>query len=156
MKRILVPVDGSEDSLQAVREVIRQASLNDRGIAIHLINVQPLVVPQETLLYAPIEQVETFYNKRSGEALESAEKLLQGVGLLFVSHRVVGPIAETILAKQRELECDSIVMSTQGHGRIMGALLGSISARVLHLAQVPVTLVKSPPAPDFAGRLSAT
>jgi hypothetical protein len=34
--------------------------------------------------------------------------------------------------------------------------LGSISAKVLHMAQVPVTLVKSATGPDFRGRLSAT
>ena len=85
-----------------------------------------------------------------------AEKLLLEARLPFVSHRLVGPVAETILEKQRELGCDSIVMSTQGHGRIVGALLGSISAKVLHLAEVPVTLVKNATGPDFSGRLSAT
>jgi len=155
MKRILVPVDGSDDSLQAVRAAICQAK-SPSGAKIHLLNVQPRVFSEETLNFMPVEKIDIYYYDRGGKALAPAEKLLLEAGVPFVSHRLVGPVAETILAKQRDLGCDSIVMSTQGHGRIVGALLGSISARVLHLAQVPVTLVKNATGPDFRGRLNAT
>ena len=155
MKRILVPVDGSDDSLQAVREVIRQDHPASQ-VEIHLLNVQPRIFSEETLIFMPVEKIDTYYYERGGKALAPAEKLLLEARLPFVSHRLVGPVPETILEKQRELGCDSIVMSTQGHGRVMGALLGSISTKVLHMAQVPVTLVKSATGPDFKGRLSAT
>jgi len=155
MRRILVPVDGSDDSLLAVREVIREARTSSR-VEIHLLNVQPRIFPEETLVFMPVEKIDSYYYERGVEALVPAETLLREAALPFVSHRLVGPVAETILKKQRELECDAIVMSTQGHGRIMGALLGSVSAKVLHMAQVPVTLVKNATAPDFTGRLSAT
>ena len=151
-----MPVDGSDDSLLAVREVIRAARTSSR-VEIHLLNVQPRIFPEETLVFMPVEKIDGYYYYERGiEALASAERLLREAALPFVSHRLVGPVAETILNKQRELECDAIVMSTQGHGRIMGALLGSVSAKVLHMAQVPVTLVKNATAPDFTGRLSAT
>ena len=155
MKRILVPVDGSDDSLQAVRAAIDQAK-SSSGAKIHLLNVQPRIFSEETLNFMPVEKIDTCYFEWGSKALAPAEKLLLEAGLPFVSHRLVGPVAETILEKQRELGCDSIVMSTQGHGRIVGALLGSISAKVLHMAQVPVTLVKNATGPDFTGRLSAT
>ena len=155
MRRILVPVDGSDDSLQAVREVMRQAHPAGQ-VEIHLLNVQPRIFSGETLNFMPVEKIDTYYYERGGEALAPAETLLREATLPFVSHRLVGSVAETILKKQRELGCDSIVMSTQGHGRIVGALLGSVSAKVLHMAQVPVTLVKNSPGPDFTGRLSAT
>ena len=155
MKRILVPVDGSDDSLQAVREVIRQAHPSGH-VEIHLLNVQPRIFSEETLNFMPVEKIDTYYYERGGEALAPSETLLREAGLPFVSHRLVGPVAETILKKQREMRCDSIVMSTQGHGRVMGALLGSVSTKVLHMAQVPVTLVKNATGLDFTGRLSAT
>ncbi|HEV8261764.1 MAG TPA: universal stress protein [Burkholderiales bacterium] len=155
MKRILVPVDGSDDSLQAVREAICQAK-SPSGAKIHLLNVQPRIFSEETMIFTPVEKIDTYYYERSGKALAPAEKLLVEAGLPFVSHRLVGPVAETILEKQRQLGCDSIVMYTHGHGRVMGALLGSISAEVLHMAQVPVTLVTNATGPDFRARLSAT
>ena len=70
-------------------------------------------------------------------------------------HRAVGDAAEIIVGRARELECDAIVMSTRGHGKLMGMLLGSVSTKVLHLADVPVTLVRGP-APDYSGRLMAS
>ena len=155
MKKILVPVDGSADSLQAVREAIRQARPSNQ-VEIHVLNVQPRIFSEETLNFMPAEKIDTCYLEWAGKALAPAEKLLLEAGLPFVSHRLVGPVAETILKKQLELGCDSIVMSTQGHGRIVGALLGSISAKVLHMVEVPVTLVKNATGPDFTGRLSAT
>ena len=155
MKKILVPVDGSNDSLQAVREAIRQR--NAPGAAeVHLLNVQPRIFAEETMIGLPAEQIDSYYYERGGRALAPAEVLLKEAGLPFASHRVVGPVVQSILDKQRELDCDSILMSTQGHGRIAGALLGSVSAKVLQLAPVPVTLVKAPAGPDFTGRLGAT
>ena len=155
MKKILVPVDGSDDSLQAVREAIRQAQPSNQ-VEIHVLNVQPRIFSEETLNFMPVEKIDTYYFERGSKALAPAEKLLLEASLPFVSHRVVGPVADTILEKQRELGCDSIVMSTQGHGRMVGALLGSISSKVLHLAEVPVTLVKNATGLDFSGRLNAT
>jgi nucleotide-binding universal stress UspA family protein len=35
-----------------------------------------------------------------------------------------------------------IVMGTRGLGRSQGLLLGSVAMNVIHLAQVPVTLIK--------------
>lgn len=155
MRKVLVPVDGSGDSLQAVREAIRLRD-SSGAVEIHLLNVQPRVFAEETMIGMPVEQIDSYYYERGGRALAAAEALLKEAGLQFVSHRIVGPVVQSILDKQRELDCDSILMSTQGHGRIAGALLGSVSAKVLHLAQVPVTLVKAPGGPDFSGRLSAT
>lgn len=155
MRKVLVPVDGSEDSLQAVREAIRLRN-SSGSVEIHLLNVQPRVFAEETMVGLPAEQIDGYYYERGGRALAPAEALLKEAGLPFVSHRLVGPVVQSILDKQRELDCDSILMSTQGHGRIAGALMGSVSAKVLHLAPVPVTLVKAPGAPDFSGRLSAT
>lgn len=155
MRKVLVPVDGSGDSLQAVREAIRLRN-SSGAVEIHLVNVQPRIFAEETMIGLPVEQIDSYYYERGSRALAPAEALLREAGLPFVSHRPVGPVVQSILDKQRELDCDSILMSTQGHGRVAGALLGSVSAKVLHLSQVPVTLVKAPGGPDFSGRLSAT
>jgi nucleotide-binding universal stress UspA family protein len=154
MKRVLVPVDGSERAEAAVREVMRQAQAG--AMEIHLINVQPRIFPEETLIGLPPEKIDTYYYDQGMKALASAEKLLRDAGVPFTSYRAVGPIAETIVAKAAELGCDGIVMSTRGHGKIAGMLLGSVSTKVLHLSPVPVTLVGENAKPDFSGRWQAT
>jgi nucleotide-binding universal stress UspA family protein len=53
-----------------------------------------------------------------------------------------GAIADTIVAVAREVDADQIVMGNRGLGPLRGAVLGSVSARVVQLARIPVTLVK--------------
>jgi nucleotide-binding universal stress UspA family protein len=62
-----------------------------------------------------------------------------------VSHEKLaefGPIAETIERVSHEVGADQIIMGTRGLGRLRGLLLGSVATQVVHLARVPVTLVK--------------
>jgi nucleotide-binding universal stress UspA family protein len=155
MSTILVPIDGSECSLQALREVIRQAK-GAGVLEVQLLNVQPRIFPEETLVYLPAEKIDTYYYEQSSKALAPAEAELRKAGVAFASHRAVGPVAETIVQKARELSADAIVMGTHGHSGLARILLGSVASKVLHLSEVPVTLVKDKTRPDFTGRLSAT
>jgi nucleotide-binding universal stress UspA family protein len=155
MQRVLIPVDGSERALQAVRAVIGQDG-QQRKIEVHLLNVQPRIFPEEALMLMPAERIDSYYYEQSSKALEPAERLLRDAGMPFTAHRAMGHIAETICAKARELDCDAIVMAARGHGRIAGLLLGSIATQVLHLADKPVTLLTDKTAVDFSGRLQAT
>jgi nucleotide-binding universal stress UspA family protein len=41
-----------------------------------------------------------------------------------------------------EQRVDGIVMGTRGLGPVKGLVLGSVANKVIHLAEVPVTLVK--------------
>jgi nucleotide-binding universal stress UspA family protein len=155
MSRILIPVDGSERALAAVHEVIRQAQAGATH-EVHVLNVQPPAFPEETMVGLPATQVDTYYYQQSEKALAGAQRALRDASVPFTVHRAVGPVAETIASLARELACDAIVLTPHGRGRIAGMLLGSVSNRLLHLAQVPVTLVKDREAIDFAGRLGAS
>ena len=154
MQKILVPVDGSVRAEAAVKEAIRLAKAGAAG-EIHLLNVQAdLFSGTGMAKLAPVD-VDTYYYEASDKALAAAVDLLRKAGVSFTVHRAVGDAAEIIAARARELECDAIVMSTRGHGKLMGMLLGSVSTKVLHLADVPVTLVREP-ATDYSVRLMAS
>ena len=155
MRTILIPVDGSACSERAIEEAVRLAQ--ESGPAdIHVLNVQPRIFVGETLVFLDPAKLDTYYYEQGSKGLSSAEKLLKKAGIAFTSHRAVGPVAETIVTKAKELGADGILMGTHGHGRVAGMLLGSVSNKVLHLSPVPVTLVRSEPPVDFTGRLSAT
>jgi nucleotide-binding universal stress UspA family protein len=53
-----------------------------------------------------------------------------------------GPVAATIDRVAREEDVAHIIMGTRGLGGVRGLLLGSVTTQLLHLADVPVTLVK--------------
>jgi nucleotide-binding universal stress UspA family protein len=155
VRTILIPVDGSACSECAIEEAVKLAQKSGPA-DIHVLNVQPRIFVGETLVFLDPAKLDTYYYEQGSKGLASAEKLLKKAGIAFTSHRAVGPVAETIVTKAKDLEADGILMGTHGHGRVAGMLLGSVSNKVLHLSPVPVTLVRSEPPLDFTGRLTAT
>lgn len=143
MKRVLIPVDGSECSLRAVALVIskraRYAQPDD--LEIHLVNVQaPLL--RDISRFASHEQIATFHRDESEKHLQTARRLLDDAEAKYEAHYLVGPIAESISDLASSLACDQIVIGTHGRGALTDFLLGSITHKVVHLAKIPVLLVK--------------
>lgn len=143
MKRVLVPVDGSECSLRAVTYVIgdRARSGDPAAYEVHLINVQPAFSRDITRFFNH-DQVSAFHRDESAKALGGAEALLAGAAVPHTSHAEVGHIAETIATRADTLACDLIVMGTHGHGALAELLLGSTTAKVIHHARLPLLLIK--------------
>ena len=54
----------------------------------------------------------------------------------------IGSAATEIIAYAVEHDCDAIVMGTRGMSAIGSLVMGSVAQKVVHLAPVPVTLVK--------------
>jgi len=88
------------------------------------------------------QALDRHYQEASDTACRSAMQTLHAEGVAFVRHTRIGAYAETIVAGARELHCDSILMGTHGAGFVAGVLLGSVATKVIHLTDVPVTLVK--------------
>lgn len=141
MLRLLVPTDGSENALRAVRHV---AGLAHRGIAIEavLLNVQRPVMSGEVGQVAPIEIAEDKRAVAAGSAVAGARALLEAEKVPVTVHEAIGSAAEEIARAADELHCDGIVMGHRGLGMLKSLVMGSVSEHVLRLAKVPVTLVK--------------
>jgi nucleotide-binding universal stress UspA family protein len=155
MRRLLLPVDGSRSSDRAVREVIALCK-NGAPIELHVLNVQPRIFAEDSLVYLSQDKIDTYYFAQCEKGLASAQRLLHGAKVPFTAHREVGPVAQTIIAKARDLAVDGVIMGTHGYGKIAGLALGSVSMKVLSLADVPVTLVRDESPVDFSGRLQAS
>lgn len=140
MLKILVPTDGSDNALRALRHAV--AMLRQRGpFEIHLLNVQPSLSGDVTT-FVGSDAVKDFHREEGEKVLAPAQALLDGEGISYKSHITVGPAGESIAGFARKLGCDTIVMGTRGLGGLKGALLGSVSTEVIRHAEVPVTLVK--------------
>ena len=141
MRKALVPVDGSSNSERAVRHVVALAEINP-ALDVVLLNVQPPVSDWEVRSFLKKEEIEAMEESRGGDALASARGLLDAAEVRYTPMVLIGPIAETIARTALEQNCDGIVMGTRGLGAVAGAVLGSVASQVVHLADVPVTLVK--------------
>jgi len=143
MKRILVPVNGSECSLRAVDYLIAeraQQAVPDQ-VKVHLVNVQP-ALRGDVGQFISHGQIAAYHSEESERALREARARLDAAGVQPVVHAEVGHAADVIARLASELDCDHIVMGTHGRGALADLLAGSTTIRVVHQARVPVVLVK--------------
>ncbi len=71
-----------------------------------------------------------------------ADATARAAGIGCVRHVRIGHPGEEIAACAAEQGCDAIIMGTRGMSAAAGLLLGSVATKVVHLAPVPVTLVR--------------
>lgn len=137
--RLLVPTDGSEQALGAVRFALRLAK-EMPGAQIHLLNVRPRLKGTATV-FLDSDTVRQYHEEEGAAALAPAEALLRDSGVAYEARIGRGDPAAVINAYAEEHGCDMIVMGSRGSGMV-AALLGSTADAVLSDAKVPVTFVK--------------
>jgi nucleotide-binding universal stress UspA family protein len=119
-------------------------SPGDAGRELVLVNAQNL----QTLDVSDISAVMTvevdrrLAARQSRIALRKAVKLCRKAQANFVTRAEIGSPAETIDHVAREVGANQIVMGTRGLGSLGNLFLGSVTTKVVRLAEVPVTLVK--------------
>lgn len=145
--KILLPVDGSAVSLEAVRFVIRLAGA---GLAssVVLANVQETATLYELVVAHDPQVIEEVSAAAGAHTLQTAETLLQEAHIDYQCEVASGDPAHTLIDILENFECDLVVMGASGTSTLRSALLGSVSNEVLHAAGVPVMIVKARQEPD--------
>jgi nucleotide-binding universal stress UspA family protein len=139
--KILLPVDGSELSLEAVRFAIRMVLAGLRADAV-LANVQEPATLYELLVAHDPEVINRVADEAGQHTLESAKELLNAAGVVYECEVAKGDPAHTIVDIAERFACDLIVMGARGNSALRSAMLGSVSNEVLHASPVPVVIVK--------------
>lgn len=141
--KILLAVDGSKPSLDAVDCLIEHADWYRDKPQVELVTVH-LPVPKLPRMGTVVgkEQIERYYREEGEQSLAAARKKLDAAGIAYQARILVGPVADTIVKHAKEARCDLIFIGTHGRSEAGALLLGSVATKVLHLAGVPVLLVK--------------
>jgi nucleotide-binding universal stress UspA family protein len=139
--KILVPVDGSQPALDAVRHALR---LRRNGLACTflLATVQEPVYLYERVLPPDADVLERVTGAVGDRALEGAEALFNAAGVPFEREIGSGEPAAVLVDMAQRHGCDAIILGARGLGVLRAALMGSVSMGVLHAARLPVTVVK--------------
>ncbi len=140
--KVLIPVDGSENSQRAVEYAIRNTAMLKERPNLLLLNVQWNVATGNVKLFISQKTIDDYYREQGVAALQRARSVLDAAGLPYHYHISVGTPAEAIARYADEQGVDQIVMGRQGQGGIQSLLLGSVVNKVLHLASCPITLIK--------------
>jgi nucleotide-binding universal stress UspA family protein len=141
MQQLLLPVDGSPSALRATKFLIRLIG-GQPGAQVLLLNVQPAIMVKEISVNVTIEMTNQMHEQAGRDAISGAREVLDASAASCTEHLLVGDPAETIARFAKEQGVDGIVMGTRGLGSIKSLVLGSVATKVIHLVDVPVTLVK--------------
>lgn len=144
--KILLPVDGSEQSLAAVRFALQLAA---KGLQVEpvLANVQEASNLYELLVAHDPEVLDRVAADAGVHTLQPARALLDAKGMVYEMEVARGDPAHTLVAIAERFGCDMIAMGARGNSALRSAMLGSVSNEVLHASPVPVVIVKTPPDP---------
>jgi nucleotide-binding universal stress UspA family protein len=139
--KILIPVDGSRQALDAVAHAMY---LQQQGLraSFVLAAVQEPIYGFEMMLPADESLVDRLSGAMGERALAEAEDLCKAAALSFEREIGSGDPAPVLLDIAERLGCDAIIMGARGRGALRSALLGSVSQAVLQSATIPVTIVK--------------
>lgn len=142
MLTFLLAVDGSACALGAVDHLAAHLACYRETPVVHLLYVHPPVPDGRVQRHLGRETLERYYREESLERLQAAEARLAAAGVAYQRHIHVGEPAQVIVHQAEVLGADHIVLGSHGWSATLGALLGSVAARVVHGAKVPVLLVK--------------
>ena len=143
MQSVLIPVDGSACARRAVDLVLAKRARyhHPDELAIRLVNVQPPLPHAVTRFVSP-QQVADYHRSESDRLSADARARLDAAGASYTYHPRVGSVADEIVALSTQLGCDQIVMGTHGHTTLTEFMLGSVTAKVIHLTRIHLLLVK--------------
>lgn len=141
--RIVVGVDGSEESRQALRWAARQAELT--GATLELITAWDIPVT----FGVPVFEENVDLSDGAGETLSrTAEDVLgPDPGVPVTPVVVRGHPARALV--EASAGADLLVVGSRGRGGLVGALLGSTSSYCVHHARCPIVVLRAPE-PDEA------
>ncbi len=139
--KILLAVDGSKNSLDAVASLISHVNWFAKPPAVHLLYVH-LPVPKVGGFGPSKGDLETYYREEGEQCIAKAKALLDSAKVPHEDAILVGDAAQTICGQATERGCDLICMGTRGLGSAASLVVGSVATKVLHSAKVPVLLVK--------------
>lgn len=139
MPKLLVPVDGSENALRAVRHVVNQ-SLAKGGLEAHLLYVRPRL-SWRFFSVAGKKQRDNHHRELAEHVLAPARELLNRHSVPHAVHVESGDRAEAIHRTAQRLRVDKIVMGTARKNSLTRIFEDSVTSRLIEIARVPVEVI---------------
>ncbi len=137
IKKILVPLDGSKNSLRGLDEGIylaRQCQATITGlyvIPIYPRNLADAIMPFQIHL-----------NKEAKKFMDEAKKRSAQHGIVFKSKIIFGSPTVEIEELSQKGKFDVIIIGSRGQSGLKEAFLGSVANAVVHKSKIPVLVVK--------------
>ena len=138
LKKILVPVDGSDYSMRAAEYAAEMAKfMKSEILLMHCHKSFPAVLGEPYFQNA-INKI----MKKSNTLLDPFRQIIKEAGVDFTDRILEGPPAQSISRVAGIEKVDMVVMGCRGRNDLEGLLLGSCTHRVLKTAPCPVLVIR--------------
>lgn len=139
--RILVPVDGSEESRRLIRFLGTRETLLGASPEIELLNVQ--TGPSEGLSRVfGLEAVNAVYQEEGRKVFDALREDIEAAGIAPKEVVKIGEAGAGVAKEAEASGADLIVMGSRGLNPIRGFFLGSFTNAVLSQVKTPVLILR--------------
>ncbi len=140
--RIGIAIDGSENSLRALREAIRLGKMMKEPASLLLINVHLSALISPVARGIDRKQIESYMDQIAEEELADAKRIAADAGIPVEIVKGHGEVAPTILETLKNEKLDLLVLGGKGRSSVTDLLLGSVTTKLISLSPIPVIVVK--------------
>ena len=138
--KILVPVDGSDNSYRALdAALVLSEKLGSNITVIHVMEEVPIThIGSEKLLNELLEA----YKKENQDILSKCTEIATQKGLTINTLLLQGNPASVILDFSKKEKFDILIMGSRGLGKFKELILGSVSSKIVHHSPCAVLLIR--------------
>ncbi|NLJ77285.1 MAG: universal stress protein [Peptococcaceae bacterium] len=142
--RLLVASDGSENALRAAKFAAKLAAAapNIKVTVIIVNDILDKIKYYSLRTPTVIGEVDAFFKEQAQEALDLTLEIFSQKGVKATGVVKMGNPAKDIVDYAHAEGIKHIVIGSRGMGSLRGIVLGSVSSKVVQLADCPVTIVK--------------
>ena len=140
--KILVAIDGSKNSLRALKHAIKLVGKMSEPSELLLVNAHDDVALRGASQFVGKDAVKSYLDDLSRTELADAIQAAEKAKVRFETKMLRGQVAQSIAKAAADAGCEMIVLGSKGRSAIKDLLIGSVAQRVASLSEVPVTLVR--------------
>ena len=144
-RHVLVAFDGSKEAELALDHAIAMAQVYRARLALVAV-----VAPPPLLAWQAPGGMRGMHESEQAELETALRRAADRVpdDMSVTTRLLDGDPARELLRAARDGDHDVLIMGSRGRGRMSAALLGSVSNRVMHDAEVPVIVIHRPAGGD--------
>lgn len=138
--KILVPVDGSDNSYKALEAaLVLSEKLGSNISVVKVMEQVPIThIESEKLLNELLEA----YKKENQEILSKCSDIARQKGIAIKTVLLQGNPAPVILDYSKKENFDLVIMGSRGMGKFKELILGSVSSKIVHHSPCAIMIIR--------------
>lgn len=139
MKKVLIPIDGSDFSLEGIRlfKELNICATNE----LYILNVQNIAFPYETYhSLGSKDNVMDHLRSQGEEIIKEAEEILQGEK--YHTAVKIGDTITEILDYIEEIGAELLIVGSHGKSGLTSVIMGSVTSKLLSYSPIPVLVTR--------------